>query len=337
MPKAWWVPATIAATRQRMDQGGLHMRKYVTRAALVLGVAVLAATAWVATGAARPFVSGTLTADGSSTVGPFATAAAEGFRRANRGANITVGISGTGGGFERFCKGETDMSNASRPIRYSEAKKCQDAGIRYIQFLVANDGISLVANKANTWANCLTVDELKKVWDRGSKVDNWRDIRAGFPDVPLKLYGPGTDSGTFEFFTEKINGTARRSRADYSASEDDNVLVRGVAGDRGGLGYFGFSYYEENINRLKLIRVDAGGGCVAPSIKTVQNRSYKPLSRALFIYVKRDSFKKAIQKAFIKYIIVNEKKIAKTSKYVSLTPAQLRKAKRQYNTAIGSS
>jgi phosphate transport system substrate-binding protein len=310
------------------------MRKYVTRASLVLGVAVLAATAWVATGSALPFVSGTLTADGSSTVGPFATAAAEGFGRANKGAKITVGISGTGGGFERFCKGETDMSNASRPIKYSEAKKCQDAGVRYIQFLVANDGISLVANKANTWANCLTVDELKKIWDRGSKVDNWKEVRAGFPDVPLKLYGPGTDSGTFEFFTEKVNGTARRSRSDYSASEDDNVLVRGVAGDRGGLGYFGYSYYEENTGKLKLIKVDGGGGCVAPSSKSVQSRTYKPLSRALFIYVKRDSFKKSVQKAFIKHIIVNEKTIAKTAKFVSLTPAQLRKAKRQYTTAI---
>jgi phosphate transport system substrate-binding protein len=316
------------------------MRKHVTRAVLLVGVAALAAAAWAAAGSARPFsgaVSGTLTADGSSTVGPFATAAAEGFQRANRGARITVGISGTGGGFERFCKGETDMSNASRPIKYSEAKKCQDAGIRYIQFLVANDGISLVANKSNTWANCLTVEELKKIWDRGSKVDNWKDVRAGFPDVPLKLYGPGTDSGTFEFFTEKVNGTARRSRSDYSASEDDNVLVRGVAGDRGGLGYFGYSYYEENTNRLKLIKVDAGGGCVAPSVKTVQSRAYKPLSRALFIYVKRDSFKKAVQKAFIKYIIVNEKKISKTAKYVPLTPAQIRKAKRQYNTAIATS
>jgi phosphate transport system substrate-binding protein len=316
------------------------MRKHVTRAALLVGVAALAAAAWAATGSARPFsgaVSGTLTADGSSTVAPFATAAAESFQRANRGARVTVGISGTGGGFERFCKGETDMSNASRPIKYSEAKKCQDGGIRYIQFLVANDGISLVANKSNTWANCLTVDELKKIWDRGSKVDNWKDVRAGFPDVPLKLYGPGTDSGTFEFFTEKVNGTARRSRSDYNASEDDNVLVRGVAGDRGGLGYFGFSYYEENINRLKLIKVDAGGGCVAPSVKSVQSRAYKPLSRALFIYVKRDSFKKAVQKAFIKYIIVNEKKISKTAKFVPLTPAQIRKAKRQYNTAIASS
>jgi phosphate transport system substrate-binding protein len=312
------------------------MRKHLTRAGLLIGVAALAAAAWTATGAAVPFVSGTLTADGSSTVAPFATAAAESFQRANRGANITVGVSGTGGGFERFCKGETDMANASRPIRYSEAKRCQDAGIRYIQFLVANDGISLVVNRSNTWATCLTVDELKKVWDRGSKVNNWKDVRAGFPDVPLKLYGPGTDSGTFEFFTEKVNGRARQSRSDYSASEDDNVLVRGVQGDRGGMGYFGLSYYLENKSKLKVLKVDGGNGCQTPSVGTVQSRQYKPLSRALFIYVKRTSFNKAITRAFIKFVIVNEKKIASTAKMVPLTPAQIRKAKRQYNTALAN-
>jgi phosphate transport system substrate-binding protein len=315
------------------------MRKHLTRAVALAGVAALAATAWAATGSARPFagsVSGTLTADGSSTVAPFATAAAEAFQRGNPGSRITVGVSGTGGGFERFCKGETDMSNASRPIRYSEAKRCQDNGIRYIQFLVANDGISLVVNRSNTWANCLTVDELKKVWDRGSRVNNWSDVRAGFPNVPLKLYGPGTDSGTFEFFTEKVNGTARRSRSDYSASEDDNVLVRGVQGDNGAMGYFGLSYYLENKSRLKVLRVDGGNGCQTPSVATVQSRAYKPLSRALFIYVKRTSFNKAITRAFIKYLIVNEKKIASTAKTVPLTPAQIRKAKRQYNTALAN-
>jgi phosphate transport system substrate-binding protein len=315
------------------------MRRHVTRAALLVGVAALAATAWAATGSARPFagnVSGTLTADGSSTVAPFTTAGAEAFQRGNPGSRITVGVSGTGGGFERFCKGETDLSNASRPIRYSEAKRCHDAGIRYIQFLVANDGISIVVNRSNTWANCLTVDELKKVWDRGSRVNNWSEVRSGFPSVPLKLYGPGTDSGTFEFFTEKINGTARRSRSDYSASEDDNVLVRGVSGDNGGMGYFGLSYYIENKSRLKVVRVDGGNGCQTPTVGTVQSRAYKPLSRALFIYVKRTSFNKAITRAFIKYLITNEKKIANTAKMVSLTPAQLRKAKRQYNTALAN-
>jgi phosphate transport system substrate-binding protein len=281
-------------------------------------------------------VSGTITADGSSTVGPFATAAAERFRRSNRGANITVGISGTGGGFERFCKGETDLSNASRPIRYSEASRCQQAGIRYIQFLVANDGISLAVSRQNTWANCLTVEELKKIWDRGSRVDNWRDVRPGFPDVSLRLYGAGTDSGTFEFFTEAINGRARQSRSDYTASEDDNVLVNGVSGDRGGLAYFGYSYYVENKNRLKVLGVNAGSGCRTPNVERIQNRQYKPLSRPLFIYVKRESFRKPVVAAFMRYIILNESRIANSAKMVPLTKKQLAKAKRQYNTAIAT-
>ncbi len=283
---------------------------------------------------AGPQVSGRIVADGSSTLGPYTQAAAEGFERANRGAEVVVGISGTGGGFERFCKGETDLANASRPIKYSEAVKCQQAGIRYIQFLVANDGLSVVVNKQNTWANCLTVAELKKIWDKGSKVNNWKDVRDGFPDVGLKLFGAGTDSGTFDFFTEVINGKAKQSRSDYTATEDDNVTVRGVEGDRGALGYFGYSYYLENKGRLKVLRVDSGAGCVAPSIKTVQNRTYKPLARPLFIYVKRDSFRRAVVAAFIRYTIVNETKIATKARFIALTKAQLAKAKRQYNTAI---
>jgi phosphate transport system substrate-binding protein len=301
-----------------------------------VGLLLTAGAAAGTSGPAAQGVSGTITADGSSTVGPFTTAAAERFRRSNRGANITVGISGTGGGFERFCKGETDLSNASRPIRYSEAARCQQAGVRYIQFLVANDGISLTVNRQNSWASCLTVDELKKIWDRGSRVDNWRDVRAGFPDVPLKLYGAGTDSGTFEFFTEVINGRARQSRSDYTASEDDNVLVNGVAGDRGGLAYFGYSYYVENKNRLKVLGVNPGAGCATPSVERIQNRAYKPLSRPLFIYVKRDSFRKPVVAAFMRYIILNESKIATSAKMVPLTKKQLAKAKRQYNTAVGS-
>jgi phosphate transport system substrate-binding protein len=310
------------------------MNRFAWRVGVVsCGVALLI-TAGAAAGTSRPTVSGTITADGSSTVGPFTTAAAEQFRRSNRGANITVGISGTGGGFERFCKGETDLSNASRPIRYSEAAKCQQAGVRYIQFLVANDGISLAVSRQNTWANCLTVDELKKIWDRGSRVDNWNQVRSSFPNVSLKLYGAGTDSGTFEFFTEAINGRARQSRSDYTASEDDNVLVNGVSGDRGGLAYFGYSYYVENKNRLKVLGVDSGSGCRTPSVDRIQNRVYKPLSRPLFIYVKRDSFRKPVVAAFIKYLIQNESRIATSAKMVPLTKKQLAKAKRQFNTAI---
>ena len=302
------------------------------------GVGLLV-TAGAAAGTSQPTsraVSGTITADGSSTVGPFTTAAAEAFRRSNRGANITVGISGTGGGFERFCKGETDLSNASRPIRYSEAAKCQTAGVRYIQFLVANDGISLAVSRQNSWANCLTTDELKRIWDRGSRVSNWSQVRSGFPDVSLKLYGAGTDSGTFEFFTEAINGRARQSRSDYTASEDDNVLVNGVSGDRGGLAYFGYSYYVENKNRLKLVGVNGGSGCQTPNIQRIQSRAYKPLSRPLFIYVKRDSFRKPVVSAFLRYIIQNESKIATSAKMVPLTKKQLAKAKRQYNTAVAN-
>jgi phosphate transport system substrate-binding protein len=294
------------------------------------GVALIAAASVSAA------IRGTVNADGSSTVAPFAQAAAESFERRYSGAHVLVGVSGTGGGFERFCKNETDLSNASRPIKLSEAAKCHDAGVGYIQFLVANDGISLVVNKNNTWATCLTTNELKKVWDKGSKVDSWRDVRSSFPDVPLRLFGPGTDSGTFEFFTERINQKARQSRSDYLASEDDNVLVRGVAGERGGLGYFGLSYYLANKSRLKVLKVNGGAGCVTPSVATVQNRTYTPLSRGLFVYAKKRSFKRDVVAAFIKHMIVNEKTISTKAKIVPLTKAQLRKAQRQYNTAIAN-
>jgi phosphate transport system substrate-binding protein len=293
------------------------------------GIALITATS-VSAAAIR----GSVTADGSSTVAPFSQAAAESFQRQHRGARVTVGVSGTGGGFERFCKNETDLSNASRPIRLSEAARCHAAGIGYIQFLVANDGISLVVNRQNTWVNCLTTDELKRIWDRGSNVNNWNQVRPSFPNVPLRLFGPGTDSGTFEFFTEKVNGTARRSRSDYSASEDDNVLVRGVAGERGAMGYFGLSYYLENTSRLKVLSVNSGGGCVKPSIASVQSRAYKPLSRGLFVYAKKKSFKRDVVAAFIRHMIINERAISRSARMVPLTKVQLAKAKRQYNTAI---
>jgi phosphate transport system substrate-binding protein len=199
---------------------------------------------------------------------------------------------------------------------------------------VANDGISIVVNRQNTWANCLTTSEVKKIWDAGSRVNNWSDVRAGFPNVPLKLYGPGTDSGTFDFFTEVINGKAKRSRSDYSASEDDNILVQGVAGDRGAMGYFGLSYYNENRNRLKLIRIDSGSGCVAPSTQTVQSKSYKPLSRGLYIYAKRDSFKRAAVRSFIGFALNNQSTVAKRAGFVALTKAQAKRARYHYSTVL---
>jgi phosphate transport system substrate-binding protein len=285
---------------------------------------------------AQSDLSGRIEADGSSTVGPYTTAAAERFRTASPDVRVTVGVSGTGGGFERFCAGETDLSNASRAIKDEERELCEREGVEFVEFHIANDALTVVVNAENDWATCLTVDELRNVWEPGSKVGNWSQIRAGFPDERLRLFGAGTDSGTFDYFTDVINGEEGASRSDYAATEDDNVTVEGVSGNRGGMGYFGLSYYLENKSRLKVLRVDGGNGCQTPSVATVQNRAYKPLSRALFIYVKRTSFNKAIMRAFIKYVIQNEKRIASTAKMVPLTPAQIRKAKRQYNTALAN-
>lgn len=283
-------------------------------------------------------LSGSITADGSSTVGPYTTAAAELFRRAGASkVRVTVGISGTGGGFQRFCRGEIDLSDASRPMRNSEAAACKTNNVgSWRAFTVANDALSVVTNQQNTWARCLTVAELKKIWEPGSKVDNWRDVRPGFPDVPLKLFGPGTDSGTFEYFTEAINGRARASRTDYQASEDDNQLVTGVAGERGGLAYFGYSYYVENQSRLNAVQVTnpKTNNCVAPSKATVHNAAYRPLSRPLFIYAKGSSFKRREVQAFIDYIFDNEVAIANRSDFISLTPKQLKRAKTNFVLAV---
>jgi phosphate transport system substrate-binding protein len=283
----------------------------------------------------RP-LSGTITADGSSTLGPYTSAAAEGFQKRNRGVRITVGISGTGGGFERFCRGEIDLANASRPMRNTEAIRCRDAGVKWVAFTVANDGLSVVVNNANTWASCLTVAELKKIWEPGSNVNNWSQVRAGFPDVSLKLFGAGTDSGTFDYFTEAINGRARASRSDYLATEDDNIIVQGVQGERGGLGYFGYSYFEENRSRLKAVAIDGqkGQGCVAPSVASVQANRYRPLSRPLFIYAKLPSFRRAAVAAFIGYVFNNERAIAKQAGFIALTDRQLKKARYQYKQAL---
>jgi phosphate transport system substrate-binding protein len=301
----------------------------------VIALAALAAAALAASAAAGvTALSGTITADGSSTVGPYAIAAAESFQKKNKGARVTVGISGTGGGFERFCRGETDLANASRPMKNSEAIVCRDAGVKWTAFTVANDGISIVVNRQNTWVDCLTTAELKTIWNTGSKVQSWRDIRSSFPDVELKLFGPGTDSGTFDFFTEVINGKAKASRSDYLATEDDNIIVQGVSGERGGLGYFGFSYYEENADKLKLVKVDNGSGCTAPSVAAVQKAQYKPLARPLFIYAKRTSFRRPVVAGYFGHIFNNEKAIAKRSGFIALTDRQLKKARYQYRQAL---
>jgi phosphate transport system substrate-binding protein len=301
---------------------------------MLVAAVALAALAAAAGTAGASKLKGSITADGSSTVGPYTTAAAEGFRKKHPGVRITVGVSGTGGGFERFCRGELDIANASRRIKPSEHEACTKEGVGYIAFTVANDGIAIVVNKANTWARCLTVEQLKRMWQPGSSVDNWNDVDPSFPDQRLKLFGPGTDSGTFDFFTEVINGKARASRSDYFPSEDDNTLVSGVSGERGALGYFGLSYYQANRSRLNLVRVNSGRGCVGPSIATVQAKTYKPLSRALFMYVDRAAFRRAAVRSFVGYTLNNERAVARRARFVSLTPAQLKKAKNQFRRAI---
>ena len=287
------------------------------------------------TAAAGGDLSGRIEADGSSTVGPYTTAAAEAFQDVEPGVQVTVGVSGTGGGFERFCRGETDLSNASRPIKDEEIAACEQEGVEYVEFQVANDALTVVVNPENDWAECLTVAQLKQIWNTGSKVNNWSQVDADFPGDELKLFGPGTDSGTFDYFTDAINGEEGASRSDYAASEDDNVIVQGVGGERGGLGYFGFSYFEANQDSLKAVEIDGGDGCVAPSVETAQDGTYKPLSRPLFIYAKTESFERPEVEAFMQYLLDNETAIAESSQFVPLTDEQLAKAKSDFEAATG--
>jgi phosphate transport system substrate-binding protein len=270
--------------------------------------------------------SGSIVADGSSTVGPFVSTAAEKFRAEEPDVKVTVGISGTGGGFERFCRGETDLSNASRAIEPDETAKCKDKGIEFVELQVANDGIANIVNEQNAWAKCLTVAELKKIWNRGSKVDSWDDVDSKYPNEKMTLAGPGTDSGTFDFFTKAINGEEGVSRTDYQPSEDDNIIVQAVAGDKGGFGYLGLSYYEENTEKLNAVAVDAGSGCVEPTRETVQSGKYKPLSRPLFVYVKKSSLERPEVKAFLEFMLDHQEEIA-GNLFVPLTDAQRTKAR----------
>jgi len=274
-------------------------------------------------------LSGTIKIDGSSTVGPFAQAAAEKFQGENPNVKVTVGTSGTGGGFEKFCAGETDISDASRPIKPDEeAPVCKKKGITYQQVQVANDGIAVTTNK-DLKVDCLTVAQLKKLWNKGSKVKSLSEVKSGLPSTKLSLYGPGTDSGTFDFFTEKINGEEGVSRTDYQPSEDDNVLVQGIEGSGGGLGYFGFSYYEGNASKLNLVGVDDGSGCVKPTAADIQSGKYKPLSRPLFMYPSEKALARPEVKAFMRYVVENYQGIAKDAQIVPMTSSQVADAKKE--------
>lgn len=263
--------------------------------------------------------------DGSSTVAPLSAAAGELFKAENPNVNVSVGTSGTGGGFKKFCAGETDISNASRAIKDEEAAECAAAGIEFTEIVVANDALTIVVNKENDWATCLTVEELNKMWapEAEATVTSWSQIRAGFPDVPLDLYGAGTDSGTFDYFTKEINGEEGASRTDYNPTEDDNVTVQGVEGAQGALGYFGLSYYEENMDKLKAVEVDGGAGCVAPSIETSQAGTYAPLSRPLFIYVSNAAAARPEVLSFAEFFVANDEAITTKALFVPLSPEQV--------------
>jgi len=274
------------------------------------------------TGSGSEQLSGSIRADGSSTVSPITTVASELFQEQEPGVRVTVGTSGTGGGFEKFCAGETDISNASRPIDDEEKALCEENGIEYEEFAVVNDALTVVVNKENDWVDCLTVEQLNKIWEPGSTVNNWNQVDPSFPDEPLKLFGAGTDSGTFDYFTEAINGEEGASRTDYAATEDDNVTVQGVSGTPGGMGYFGFSYFEENEDKLKALEIDGGEGCVAPSAEAVQDGSYQPLGRPLFIYPKAESLERPEVKAFVEFYVENIDQIADEALFIPLNEEQ---------------
>jgi phosphate transport system substrate-binding protein len=299
---------------------------------LTLGAALafVAATVGISVPAIQAQGQRTIKIDGSSTVYPVTEAVAEEFQRTNKGIQVTVGVSGTGGGFKKFCRGETDISNASRPISKSEMQNCAAQGIKYMELPVAYDALTVVVHPQNTWVKSLTVAELKKMWEPGAqgKINNWSQIRSSFPNAPLKLFGPGTASGTFDYFTEAIVGKSKSSRGDYTASEDDNVLVQGVTRDKNAIGYFGYAYYEENKGKLKAVPIDGGKGAILPSPQAVQNGTYTPLSRPLFIYVNAKSADKPEVKQFVEFYLKNGAKLAREVKYVALPGGA-------YTTAMG--
>jgi phosphate transport system substrate-binding protein len=270
-------------------------------------------------------VSGEVVVDGSSTVQPLTAAAGELFAEEQSDVNVSVATSGTGGGFEKFCQGQTDISNASRPIKDEEAAICEENGVEFTELRVATDALTVVTSAENDFVDCLTIEELNTMWapESEGKVTTWKQVNPEFPDEELELYGPGTDSGTFDYFTDEVNGEEGASRSDYNASEDDNVLVQGVSGSPNAIGYFGYTYYEENADALKAIEIDSGDGCVAPSAEAAADGSYTPLARPLFIYVANKSYDEKPQvSAFVDYYVENDGSIAEAAQYITLNDDQ---------------
>ena len=297
-------------------------------ALFVTGLAVLARVGEADSAVqATSTLRGEIEIDGSSTVGPITQAVAEEFGAVNPHVLVSVGVSGTGGGFQRFTAGEIEISNASRPIMSSEEERAAAAGIDFAEVPVAFDGLTIVVNPDNRFVDCLTTEQLRLIWRPGSTVSRWSDIRPEWPDTKIRLYGPGTDSGSFDYFTENIVGEAGASRPDYTASEDDNVLVLGIAGDRQALGYFGYAFYAENTNILSVVAVDSGDGCVTPTDESINNGSYSPLSRPLYIYVNRSELDRPEVLGFLDFYISNAPDLVREVGYVPLTDSEYESAR----------
>ncbi len=277
-------------------------------------------------------LAGDILIDGSSTVYPITEAVAEEFLAVAPRVRVTVGISGTGGGFKKFCNGEIAISDASRPIKESESADCEANGIEYIELPIAYDGLAVMVNPQNDWVECLSVAELKTIWEPAAQgvITNWNQVRPDFPDAPLSLYGPGVDSGTYDYFTQAIVGEEGASRGDFTASEDDNVLVQGIASDPNALGFFGLAYYEENQDKLKLVAIDGGNGCVLPTAETVNNGTYQPLSRPIFIYVRADEAERPEVEAFVNFYLDNVATLAAEVGYVPLPESVIELAKQRF-------
>ncbi|MBI2832786.1 MAG: PstS family phosphate ABC transporter substrate-binding protein [Chloroflexi bacterium] len=294
------------------------MKKWFELLVVIPVATVLTAGCAGQTPAPTSGLSGTIEIDGSSTVFPITEAVAEEFGKLHPQIRVNVGISGTGGGFKRFVVGETQISDASRPIKDSEKEQAKKNNIQWIEMPVAYDGLSVMVNPQNTWATSMSTSEMKRLWEPGSAIKRWNQIRSNWPDRPINLYGPGTDSGTFDYFTEAINGKEDASRPDFTASEDDNVLVQGISGDPNALGYFGYAYYVENKDKLKLVAIDGGSGPVLPSVDTILNGTYKPLSRPIFIYVNMAALSRPEVKEFIRFYMTEGPKLVSEVGYVPM-------------------
>ena len=303
---------------------------------IILGVIIVIASFFMLkpSGAPASDLTGKVKVDGSSTVFPITEAVAEEFGKVNPDVRVTVGVSGTGGGFKKFCKDETDINDASRPIKDKEVKLCEPNNIGYIEIPVAFDGLSVVVNKDNDWIDYLTVDELNAIWKAGSTKRMWSDVRSGWPRKPIKLFGPGTDSGTFDYFKEAIIGKKNNIRADFDKSEDDNFLVNGVAGNKYAMAFFGYAYYKENSSKIRVVPIDGGSGPISPTEVTINDGTYAPLSRPIFIYVNSNSAEKTQVTAFIDYYIENAKNLVGEVGYIPLPDSDYDKASERFKNRM---